>query len=424
MEKLQLDNFNSIKDKTVFCYKKNGPTENGDVYIDTGIFALFKRLLARLGLGYKEYSKPVYMVSLLEKVNKLYALKPELKLSDSSMILSKQFANHAFDGVRVSSQAIKVEDLIKKNFSLQVDKRRQFNALRKLNAHELYLLLVADKLTDREFLNYTQLFDEGLIETNESFDKSNHSIARLAIEAFLRPQNERNRAMYGYVLQHTSMKDLQDCREYTDLLEKAIRNLPIDLLKIMCQGIVYSDIEKALIINNMFGIQKHPHWNNILFAAAISKDWGVVEKLIRLGENPNRQHDYTTVLQYAARDLNVEAVRMLIANGADVNARNKKGLTPLHVAVMKGALDVVVELLQNGANVDAQDSDGYTPLHYAVIAKSIKTVQVLLKHKANADLSNSTGRTPLYMAEVFGNTEILECFKGHVADITIGARSL
>ena len=63
----------------------------------------------------------------------------------------------------------------------------------------------------------------------------------------------------------------------------------------------------------------------------------------------------------AARDGNIEAVRQHLAAGADVNAKNQNGSTPLHEAATK---DVAELLIAEGADVNAKD-DGWTPLHSA-----------------------------------------------------------
>jgi len=53
---------------------------------------------------------------------------------------------------------------------------------------------------------------------------------------------------------------------------------------------------------------------------------------------------------------------LLLADGADVNARDKTGCTPLHWAAEWDHEEVAGVLLDDGADVDAQDGDGRTPL--------------------------------------------------------------
>lgn len=59
-------------------------------------------------------------------------------------------------------------------------------------------------------------------------------------------------------------------------------------------------------------------------------------------------------------------MKRLIERGADVNAVNDGGWTPLHHAIEKGHENVVRMLIGAGANVNVRQNDGWTPLHQAV----------------------------------------------------------
>jgi ankyrin repeat protein len=78
-----------------------------------------------------------------------------------------------------------------------------------------------------------------------------------------------------------------------------------------------------------------------------------------------------------------DKVELLIANKADVNARDKGGMAPLHSAVSDDPLHfkVAVELLlAKGAKVNAKDNDGLTPLHVAAASGNKDVVDFLRKH--------------------------------------------
>src|SRR5208337_2904389 len=76
-------------------------------------------------------------------------------------------------------------------------------------------------------------------------------------------------------------------------------------------------------------------------------------------------------------------VEVLLAHKADVNARDNRGLTPLHLAADSGHKDVVEVLLANGAEVNPKADDGETPLNFAAGQNQKDVVDVLLAHKAD-----------------------------------------
>jgi ankyrin repeat protein len=98
----------------------------------------------------------------------------------------------------------------------------------------------------------------------------------------------------------------------------------------------------------------------------------------------------------------------LIAAGADVNATNFAGQTPLHLAVAKvqvwnnfpGANGPVQVILKAGANVNAQDNEGLTPLHETALSDSMfrkDVTQALLEAGANPNARDKQGRTPVHL---------------------------
>ena len=74
-----------------------------------------------------------------------------------------------------------------------------------------------------------------------------------------------------------------------------------------------------------------------------------------------------TPLHYAADEGHTEVVELLIANGADVNAKDENGRTPLHLATYWGEKEIVELLIAAGADVNAKDMSNWiwTPLDIA-----------------------------------------------------------
>ena len=84
-----------------------------------------------------------------------------------------------------------------------------------------------------------------------------------------------------------------------------------------------------------------------------------------------------TPLGFAA---NKEVAALLIAKGADVNAKNDFGVTPLYGAASGGHKEVAELLIANGADVNVKSNFGETPLDLAVTEDKPETADLLRKH--------------------------------------------
>jgi ankyrin repeat protein len=91
--------------------------------------------------------------------------------------------------------------------------------------------------------------------------------------------------------------------------------------------------------------------------------------------------------------------RLLLEQRADVNARDGKGVTVLHLlAAQPDSGRLVRFLIQHKAEVRARDHQGRTPLHHAVMAGAVPLVPVLLDRGARVDALDGDGRTSLHLA--------------------------
>lgn len=98
-----------------------------------------------------------------------------------------------------------------------------------------------------------------------------------------------------------------------------------------------------------------------------------------------------TLLHQAARHGWLDVVQRLLALGADVNARNRWGLTPLHYAARFGHAGVAACLLDAGADVDARASGGQTPLDWAVVFGRREVADLLLARGAEPSIFAAAG---------------------------------
>ncbi|HUE69631.1 MAG TPA: ankyrin repeat domain-containing protein [Pirellulaceae bacterium] len=106
----------------------------------------------------------------------------------------------------------------------------------------------------------------------------------------------------------------------------------------------------------------------------------------------NRTHLHSAALY------DLELVKTLLSLGADPNARETDGETPLFAATHAGRADVAGVLAANGADPNLQNEDGWTALHSAVVGGNYDVAEVLLNAGARVELCDNGGATPLFTA--------------------------
>ena len=104
-------------------------------------------------------------------------------------------------------------------------------------------------------------------------------------------------------------------------------------------------------------------------------------------------------LHLACKRHHTEISRLLLSNGANASAVNVMGQTPLHIVVSKSSelSKLCSLLLQHNAKIDAVDKDGNQPLHLACELHHTEICRLLLSNGANASAVNKKGLTPLHI---------------------------
>ena len=207
-------------------------------------------------------------------------------------------------------------------------------------------------------------------------------------------------------------------------------------------------LEMWYSIHTRYGYEKP----SPLYHAALCGFESLVEYLVntrRLDPNQSRG-DLGTPLHVAILSGQIGIVQLLLSHGADVNALDKQGDSPLHTAVLlfrdpaiwdpelAGRVDAKIRshyawsslpeavesrhldaaqlLIKHGADINAPDYFGHSPLFNAVMFETLNFVELLLKGGADVNI-RIYDSTPLLRALLYENFDIAQSFIGHGADV-------
>jgi ankyrin repeat protein len=103
----------------------------------------------------------------------------------------------------------------------------------------------------------------------------------------------------------------------------------------------------------------------------------------------------------------LDAVKTLIAAGADIHAAAKNGLKvqAIHAAVASKNLDIVRTVLEAGADPNAAQQQGFRPMHESGSSGSRELAELLMKYGGDPTLKNDEGRSTITLAREKGHAE-------------------
>lgn len=143
-----------------------------------------------------------------------------------------------------------------------------------------------------------------------------------------------------------------------------------------------------------------------LIAACLNGQTQALQAALKQGANLELHYGpraLTPLMLSLYRD-NREQVALLLAAGADSNARNLRGFTPLMITAGGGQVELAGLLLQYGARVDAVDEEGNSALHWAAYWGHPHLIQLLIQAGAQLNRRNQAGNSVLMLA-ASGNLE-------------------
>ncbi|MCK4822591.1 ankyrin repeat domain-containing protein, partial [bacterium] len=200
-----------------------------------------------------------------------------------------------------------------------------------------------------------------------------------------------------------------------------------------------------IMVSKMKGTITEIHRNIVInqpidFKPYISKyaDIEIAEPVIQIpelqigqGADVNtKDEEGLTALHLAARQGRKDAVELLLANGANINARliGWPGWTPLHEAATANHKEVAELLITKGADTNANCARagggrfGGTPLHEAVFEGHRDMAELLISKRADINAKQSGGLTPLDVAAFVGHKDVVELLIARGADVNIRDR--
>lgn len=133
-----------------------------------------------------------------------------------------------------------------------------------------------------------------------------------------------------------------------------------------------------------------------------------------------------SVLHLAALEGHLDLLRALIEGGADVNAADECGWTPLHAAARGNQVESIDALVEAGASIEALENQGGPPPYDVAIWRKLETLLALLKHGADVNPRDSHRRTPLYCCACNARVQritagVVACLLRAAADETIAS---
>lgn len=196
----------------------------------------------------------------------------------------------------------------------------------------------------------------------------------------------------------------QDPKKSLNFHHRLAKKKKSDMISQLCQAVQDNDANhcRELLEKHEVNVNgKCSDGNTALHEASKCNNAEILTLLLDFGADINAKNEYGyTPLHMCCQHISeeLEASELLLRNGADINAQNAYKNTPLHLAARHNNLEVCKVLLESDSDINAKGINDCTPLHLAVEHGCIETCQELLSQQANVDALRKGERTPLHDA--------------------------
>ncbi|MDW7682211.1 MAG: ankyrin repeat domain-containing protein, partial [bacterium] len=160
-----------------------------------------------------------------------------------------------------------------------------------------------------------------------------------------------------------------------------------------------------IVILGMVGLNASQH--DQLYQFCRSGNEKELKNLIKAKINLNLglKPDSTTALMAAVEGGHLQIIKLLVENGADINAKRKFGYTSLMIAIQRNQVEIAKYLIKVGADIHMFTNINDTPLMFAVEKCQTELLQLLIQKGADVNIRNKTDIFPLFQCGVNGCVE-------------------
>ncbi|XP_076897543.1 ADP-ribosylation factor GTPase-activating protein AGD1-like [Bidens hawaiensis] len=128
-----------------------------------------------------------------------------------------------------------------------------------------------------------------------------------------------------------------------------------------------------------------------------------VAQIMRFEDNSIADHEFDYLKDYSTDNTSLTSVKEI---DDPLTNESLNGCSLLHVACQTADCTMVELLLQHGANINASDANGQTPLHHSIIRQRLAIAHLLLSRGANPLAADTEGKTPHQLVTDLGNDDI------------------